>query len=537
MKKKLLTLFIICVLAFSFVSTAMAADGTYQANSLQTNIIEKNYCAQYDAQVNYYLKLYNQLGLASKIIYDALLENVAVLESGTTQIKVVFPPEIEKRDVAFIDYVNAVSAFTRDHSEIFWLDFNHVKIAISRDPESGLTTATIAPQMDSYYISPYKTVTKVQSDRQALANGISRAIDSVDKTAGVCDQLKQIHDWICGNAEYNKYVFLNDMRMFEAVSALDLDPNTKPVCEGYARAFKLLCDELSIPCILVGGDGIVRGESISHMWNQVYIDGAWYAVDVTWDDDYANAGSSKYDYFLVGSNDEINSVKFSDSHIASEMVNYGGDNFKIPDLSETGYIEPEDSTLSQTLLQGFYLKNEYSSSLFSDVKHGDWYENNVASAFELGLMVGNGDGTFNVNGGIRISETISIAARIHSTYYGMEIPQSGDVWYEGSVKYALDNGLIDHEYQDYGKPITRREFARILSHALPADKLGAINDISEGQIPDVKAEEEIYMLYNAGVLRGDEDGSFHPDAEIRRCEVAAIVTRMADTSLRVVFVL
>lgn len=41
------------------------------------------------------------------------------------------------------------------------------------------------------------------------------------------------------------------------------------------------------------------------------------------------------------------------------------------------------------------------------------------------------------------------------------------------------------------------------------------------------------MLYRAGVLAGsDKSGTFLPDANIKRCEVAAILTRMMDESAR-----
>ena len=50
--------------------------------------------------------------------------------------------------------------------------------------------------------------------------------------------------------------------------------------------------------------------------------------------------------------------------------------------------------------------------------------------------------------------------------------------------------------------------------------------------------DSIYQLYDAGVLSGnDEYGTFMPQSNIRRSEVAAIVTRIADPNLRKIFVL
>lgn len=47
-------------------------------------------------------------------------------------------------------------------------------------------------------------------------------------------------------------------------------------CMAYAYSFKTLCDLSDIPCIFVS--------SPTHQWNQVYVDGHWWAVDVTGDD-------------------------------------------------------------------------------------------------------------------------------------------------------------------------------------------------------------------------------------------------------------
>lgn len=44
-------------------------------------------------------------------------------------------------------------------------------------------------------------------------------------------------------------------------------------CMSYAHSFRFLCDRAGIPCILI--------QSQDHQWNQVYVDGKWWDVDVT----------------------------------------------------------------------------------------------------------------------------------------------------------------------------------------------------------------------------------------------------------------
>lgn len=97
-----------------------------------------------------------------------------------------------------------------------------------------------------------------------------------------------------------------------------------PVCEGYARAFKVLADTLGIPCILVIGDACSTPNSAreGHMWNEIRMDdGKWYGVDVTWNDpvvagadSIAQSGFETETWLLVGKNTSIRGQAFKTSH-------------------------------------------------------------------------------------------------------------------------------------------------------------------------------------------------------------------------------
>ena len=80
----------------------------------------------------------------------------------------------------------------------------------------------------------------------------------------------------------------------------------------------------------------------------------------------------------------------------------------------------------------------------------------------------------------------------------------------------------------------------IFANALPESALGQINYIPDGIIPDVpmthSQAEAIYKLYRAGIVQGT--GKTHlcnPGAGIKRSEVAAILSRMMDSSQRIWF--
>lgn len=60
----------------------------------------------------------------------------------------------------------------------------------------------------------------------------------------------------------------------------------KAVCDGYARAFAILCKKAGIPCLIARGysNNPETGKQEGHAWNVVKLDGEYYHVDVTWDD-------------------------------------------------------------------------------------------------------------------------------------------------------------------------------------------------------------------------------------------------------------
>ncbi len=67
-----------------------------------------------------------------------------------------------------------------------------------------------------------------------------------------------------------------------------------PVCSGYARAMHLLLSCEGIPAKIISG----KGEGEEHCWNLVELEGEWYQLDATWDDNDI-AKKSLYYYFNI----------------------------------------------------------------------------------------------------------------------------------------------------------------------------------------------------------------------------------------------
>ena len=191
--------------------------------------------------------------------------------------------------------------------------------------------------------------------------------------------------------------------------------------------------------------------------------------------------------------------------------------------------------------ENFTAQTTYTPGQFTDVADDAWYADNVRVAYEYGLINGQSATRFAPDSSLTVAEAVKLAAYLHSIYNtGSADFASSSPWYRTYADYALQNGILTAERSDYTQPASRAVFASVLAAALPAEALGAINTIADGAIPDVSSSasyaDAVYLLYRAGVLTGsDSTGRFMPSSTIKRSEAAAIVTRMADPSLRRTF--
>lgn len=195
------------------------------------------------------------------------------------------------------------------------------------------------------------------------------------------------------------------------------------------------------------------------------------------------------------------------------------------------------------LKQRFPKVNNYHNGMFTDVSPSAWYADKVKAAYEYGLMSGVGNGLFQPTRNITIAEAIVIASKLHSTYHLSENKiQGSGTWYQPYIDYAFANQIVTQVYPNYNTPISRGEFAIIMSNAFPDAALVQINAVQDNTIPDVAAGSNyynaVYRLYRAGVTSGvDSAGTYNPNAQITRAEAATILGNMVDTSLRRTFTL
>lgn len=273
----------------------------------------------------------------------------------------------------------ALDAFDRDYPEVFWLNGSSwMKIGGSRRTASGKTTynyqiyfVTHSHQdtdssMAGFDIrdDQYLSASDIKTDIVERNDNVNTILQTVTAN-NTADQVAQMNDWITKHNEYNSLVANGQSSRapksaWECTSALDgRIGNNGPVCEAYARALKVLCDRMDIPCVLVdGGARSYAADSAEpHMWNYVYLEdeGKWYAVDVTWNDPLGgNSGAVsgvEDDFWLfLGADAEVNdNWTFIQSHPAENLVSENGVQFTNgPVLSRESYVRKPASVITFT---------------------------------------------------------------------------------------------------------------------------------------------------------------------------------------------
>lgn len=194
-----------------------------------------------------------------------------------------------------------------DNPRLFWIDWIDSNAILRFDTGSE-------PHYGGVSLPAGLTLADAQAQFTA---GVERAVAEISgKLSSKADakaKVRAIYAWLCDNNDYNdaqtsKHKKESDPVAFaylaahSAYSAIIPGDAFEPVCEGYAGAFKVLCDALGVPCICVSGS---MTSLSAHMWNYVQLEnGKWYQVDATTGDAYNTdlfclmnaSGAKKYEY-------------------------------------------------------------------------------------------------------------------------------------------------------------------------------------------------------------------------------------------------
>ena len=121
------------------------------------------------------------------------------------------------------------------------------------------------------------------------------------------EKIKAIHDYLVMNVTYDNDLLVllsngtSNIKEYYGFYLEGVFNDNEAVCEGISKAFMAMCNIEGIPCVFVEGYDTKNPSGVGHAWNKVYVDGAWYIVDVTSDGTIINNQFEvlSYKYFLI----------------------------------------------------------------------------------------------------------------------------------------------------------------------------------------------------------------------------------------------
>lgn len=302
----------------------------------------------------------------------------------------------------------AIMAYKNDHPEVFW-----IKDYFEYYNDGSNTFVKISYNMSEE---------KLAAAKQEFTEKVDEIIASVPTDKNEYEIEKYINNYIIENCVYDVDAVANDNVKGNENDAYGAIVEGSAVCEGYARAFQLLCNSVGIECVNIVGNA---GEP--HQWNCVKIDNEWYQIDVTWNDADEQGEISYNRYF------NLTDKKISKTHKVAKIFKETTDeeyidpeincNVFVPECTATkySYVNQEYVTLhdiddAENLIQQLadkakkkadYLNVIFDDELdFDDVTDAILHEGYLYDWFDRANNINNNSPQINCKKGIYIWETL-----------------------------------------------------------------------------------------------------------------------------------
>ncbi len=137
--------------------------------------------------------------------------------------------------------------------------------------EGGFTPTFDTTKCRAYYA--------YQEAKKILRTIISDQMTDYEKALSIFDYLciNYVYDW-AGYYSNTDNPMNYDCYYLEGIL---LDSDKLSVCDGYSKAYSLMCNMEGIDCIRVTGLIDRYNEGTGHAWNKIKLDDTWYLVDIT----------------------------------------------------------------------------------------------------------------------------------------------------------------------------------------------------------------------------------------------------------------
>ena len=160
-----------------------------------------------------------------------------------------------------------VDIYTRDHIEHFWFGNAY---------EYSFNDQTVVSLKPNYIMSG----SSLEKAKHKLEERVVKLLEGITSSLSEYEKELLIHDILAQNTVYKEAK--NAHNLYGAIV------EGKAVCEGYTEALQYLLNRAGISSFKISGysknPSGSSSESESHAWNLVRIDGEFYHVDLTWND-------------------------------------------------------------------------------------------------------------------------------------------------------------------------------------------------------------------------------------------------------------
>ena len=368
-----------------------------------------------------------------RVVYDILRAEVAKIADGTRTSTTIRIPDqaalswtleelgmsggrsenvLAKLEEKFNEVVHMSRVFFALSAdcpyELYWASnrFSWGFSTVHQGSRASIKNLTVYLQAAQAYQEDGSTT--VSAAKVSAAKRAARAAQAIVAKYQDCSDFEKLtayRDEICRLTDYDMDAYLNDLPYgdpWQLVYVFDGDPDTSVVCEGYAKAFKYLCDlsdfRGDVACYLASGTMDGGG----HMWNVVRMgDGRNYLVDVT-NCDSGMIGSDG-ELFLSGAAGSDGGRTYTVSKERCYAVyTYGEDQADLltdgyPALSGDDYVDRPSATItvgSPQFTQSPEPDGSGPAQSFTDVAAGDYYADSVTWAVEEAITNGTSASTF-----------------------------------------------------------------------------------------------------------------------------------------------
>lgn len=160
---------------------------------------------------------------------------------------------------------------------------------------------------------------------------------------------------------------------------------------------------------------------------------------------------------------------------------------------------------------------------FIDVHPGDWFYDDVYTAWERHLVAGMTEDLYMPQRAMSRAMTVTILSRFEE-----EIPTVDGAWYESARVWGMENGICDGTRME--EDVTREQLATMLwryarYRGWDVSARGDVSAFSDADKISPFADDAITWAMGTGILGGKGEGILDPGGQATRAEFAAMLNR------------